>query len=71
MRKFIGWVTKYNKSIAGFIISGFVYWLKVKHDGVNADELIEIIGAALTGGGFVWLIPNNQPKAAIYERDKV
>lgn len=71
MKSFIEWVTKYNKAIGGFLVSGLMYWLKVKHGGVNEEEWLEVLGAALSGGGLVWLIPNNQPKAAIYDRDKV
>lgn len=71
MRKFIDLVTKHNKAIAGFLVTGFVYWLKAKTHGITSDEWLEILYAALSGGGFVWLIPNNQPKKAIYDRDKV
>lgn len=62
MSNFIAWITKYNKTIAGFVVSGLMYWLKVKHDGVNSEEWMEVLGAALSGGGLVWLIPNNKPK---------
>lgn len=70
MSKFIAWVTKYNKTIAGFLVTGLMYWLKVKHNGVTGEEWMEILGSALSGGGLVWLVPNNKPKVED-DRNKV
>jgi hypothetical protein len=58
MNAVVDWVKAHNKAIFGFLTSGVAMYLQVMDHGVTADEWWQVIGAALAGGGIVWVIPN-------------
>lgn len=49
----------YRKAIAGFVIGAVAAWLGVRDGGVTSEEWLAVLGAALSGGGLVWAVPNS------------
>lgn len=59
----------YNKAIISAVLTGLAMFLKcyVDDHSLSADEWWQIIGAAASGGGLTWLIPNKPQPAATAE----
>lgn len=56
-------VKPYLKAGAGFLAAGLVAYLGASDNGVNGNEWLQILVAALGGSGLVYIVPNKDPLA--------
>ena len=56
-------VSPYAKAVVGAVVAAAIAYLGAKDGGVNGDEWLQILVAAAAGSGFVYVVPNKDPKA--------
>lgn len=53
------WVRRSRKALVGAGVAGLGYYIGVRGDGVTLEEWWAAVLAALAGGGFTYLVPND------------